>query len=222
MVFICAACIIHTDRSVLKVVDMSKAEQSHQTRETLLDSAQELFAQSGYDATSVAAICTAAGLSKGAFYHHFSSKQALFFKLMQRWLETLEARLKAMQNEFEQVPEQLLSMANVVGDVLVEGGPQLSIYLEFWNQALRDQRVHTTLSEPFDDFLDFFSGLLYSGMERGVIRKTDAEMTARVITALAIGLLFQGLLNPEAANWNRVTEFGLNLLLMGLNHEAVE
>jgi AcrR family transcriptional regulator len=200
-------------------MDMTKAEQSHQTREELLDSAEELFAKSGYDATSVAAICAAAGVSKGAVYHHFESKQDLFFELIQRWLETLESRLKLLENQSEQVPEQLISMAHVVGEVLEVGGPQLSIYLEFWNQALRDQQVHSTLSKPFDDFLHFFSEMLQSGVERGVIRKTDPEMAARVITALAIGLIFQGLLNPDAADWNEVTEFGLNLLLKGLSRE---
>ncbi len=199
---------------------MKKSEQSYQTREMLIDTAERVFAKSGYDAASVTAICTAAGVSKGAFYHHFDSKQALFFELMRRWLDNLEGRLKQIEYRSDQVPEKLLSMAHVVGEVLEEGSPQLSIYLEFWNQALRDRQVHAVLSKPFDDYLVFFSGLLKAGMEQGTIRAGDAEMTARVITALAVGLLFQGLLDPDAANWNDVTEFGLETLLRGLNSEA--
>jgi AcrR family transcriptional regulator len=198
-----------------------KSEQSTQTRETLLDNAERLFASSGYDAASVAAICSAAGVSKGAFYHHFSSKQALFFELMRRWLENLEGRLTQIENQSDQVSAKLFSMAHVVGEVIEVGGPQLSIYLEFWNQALRDREVHTALSKPFDDFLIFFSELLRSGMERGTIRASDAEMTARVVTAMAIGLLFQGLLDPDAVDWNDVTKFGLDILLKGLDSEAM-
>ncbi|MDF1499181.1 MAG: TetR/AcrR family transcriptional regulator [Anaerolineales bacterium] len=195
---------------------MKKREQSLQTKEKLLGAAQVIFAKSGFDSASVASICEAAGVSKGAFYHHFESKQALFFELMKRWLDDLEERLHEIEAREADVPEKLFSMAHVVGDVLQMGGPQLSIYLEFWNQAIRDRDVHRTLSQPFDDFIAFFSGLLEDGMERGTIKSGDAEMTARVIIALGIGLLFQGLLEPGAADWNEATAFGLNLLFEGL------
>jgi AcrR family transcriptional regulator len=198
---------------------MRKREQSTMTREALLDAAHEQFAKSGFDATSVAKICETAGVSKGAFYHHFASKQSLFFELMQRWLDNLEVQLSEIETNADQVSEKLLSMAHVVGEVLEVGGPQLSIYLEFWNQALRDQELYSAFSQPFDDFLDFFARLLQEGIQRGLIRNTDAGMTARVITALGIGLLFQGLLSPDAADWNEVTEFGLGIVLQGLNKE---
>jgi AcrR family transcriptional regulator len=198
---------------------MKKSEQSSRTREALLESAEFLFAQSGYDATSVASICEASGLSKGAFYHHFESKQALFFELLKRWLNTLEQRLREIESQGDRVPETLMSMAHVVGEVLDVGGPQLSIYLEFWNQALRDSKIHNALSEPFEEFLAFFSSLLTQGVEQGIIESTDPEQTARVITALGIGLLFQGLLNPEAADWNEVSAYGLGIVLAGLSKE---
>lgn len=199
---------------------MRKSERSKQTTDALLEAAERQFARSGFNAASVAEICEAAGVSKGAFYHHFESKQALFFQLLERWLESLETRLTQIGSQSERVPQQLLSMATVVGEVLEIGGPQLSIYLEFWNQAIRDPAVHEALSQPFEDFLKFFADMLEGGMQRGVIRKTESEKAARVITALGIGLLFQGLLDPKAADWNDVTGYGLNLLLEGISAEA--
>ena len=58
--------------------------RSHETRSRILQSAIDLFSKEGYDATGVAEICTAAGVSKGAFYHHFPTKQALFLALLDR------------------------------------------------------------------------------------------------------------------------------------------
>lgn len=46
-------------------------------RDRLVDAAVELFAQQGYDATSVSQILERAGSTKGGFYHHFASKLAL-------------------------------------------------------------------------------------------------------------------------------------------------
>jgi AcrR family transcriptional regulator len=47
----------------------------------VLDAAVELFAQHGYDGTSVAAVITRAGVAKGGFYHHFASKESLLYEV---------------------------------------------------------------------------------------------------------------------------------------------
>jgi AcrR family transcriptional regulator len=51
------------------------------TREKVLYAAEELFADQGYDATSVQQIVMRAGVTKGAMYHYFSSKEDLLFEL---------------------------------------------------------------------------------------------------------------------------------------------
>ena len=55
-------------------IEMGPQKRGEETRSRILDAAQGCFVQHGYDATGVAEICRSAGLSKGAFYHHFPSK----------------------------------------------------------------------------------------------------------------------------------------------------
>ncbi|KZX19952.1 TetR/AcrR family transcriptional regulator [Rathayibacter tanaceti] len=54
------------------------------TRERLLDAAYDVFAETGVHSASVEQICERAGFSRGAFYSNFSSKEELFFALMER------------------------------------------------------------------------------------------------------------------------------------------
>jgi AcrR family transcriptional regulator len=54
------------------------------TRERLLDAAYGVFAETGVHTASVEQICERAGFSRGAFYSNFSSKEELFFALMER------------------------------------------------------------------------------------------------------------------------------------------
>jgi AcrR family transcriptional regulator len=69
------------------------AERGRATREHLVDVATGLFAADGYDATSIEAVMRAAGVSKGALYHHFPGKDALFEAVLDRATERIEAAL---------------------------------------------------------------------------------------------------------------------------------
>jgi AcrR family transcriptional regulator len=53
-------------------------ERGVATRERVLAIATRLFAERGYENTSIDAVLTAAGISKGSLYHHFKGKDALF------------------------------------------------------------------------------------------------------------------------------------------------
>jgi len=56
---------------------MSRATHSAETRTKLLDAARDVIRAKGYSATTVDDICAAAGVTKGAFFHHFESKERL-------------------------------------------------------------------------------------------------------------------------------------------------
>jgi AcrR family transcriptional regulator len=56
----------------------TQAERSAATREALLTAARELFADKGYAATGRELVADRAGVTRGALYHHFANKQALF------------------------------------------------------------------------------------------------------------------------------------------------
>jgi len=55
-----------------------RAAQGRATREQLIEVATRLFTEYGYEGTSIEAVLSAAGVSRGALYHHFAGKEALF------------------------------------------------------------------------------------------------------------------------------------------------
>lgn len=60
-------------------------------RTRLLDAALDVFRARGYAATTVDDLCEAAGVTKGAFFHHFQSKEALAVAAAQHWSEVTGA-----------------------------------------------------------------------------------------------------------------------------------
>jgi len=72
-----------------------RAAQGRATRGQLIEVATSLFADHGYEGTSIEAVLTAAGVSRGALYHHFAGKEALFTAV----LEVLSDRITAQLTE---------------------------------------------------------------------------------------------------------------------------
>ena len=60
------------------------AHEQFDTLKAIQDRAFDLFGRFGYDGVSIGAISTAAGLSKGALYWHYESKEALFLACLRR------------------------------------------------------------------------------------------------------------------------------------------
>jgi AcrR family transcriptional regulator len=66
-----------------------RVDQGQATREQLVAVATQLFADRGYEGTSIEAVLEGAGVSRGSLYHHFRSKEALFEAV----LEAVEVRV---------------------------------------------------------------------------------------------------------------------------------
>jgi len=58
--------------------------------------------------------------------------------------------------------------------------------------------------------------MIESGIARGSLRPVDPDTTARVIVSLAVGLVLQGLLDTEGADWGQVAKEGMRMLLEGI------
>jgi AcrR family transcriptional regulator len=78
---------------------LSRADSRERTAQRLMDAAQRLIARRGLDATSVEEIAEAAGYSRGAFYSNFKSKEDLFFEVLRRGQQRINARFARALDE---------------------------------------------------------------------------------------------------------------------------
>jgi len=199
---------------------MATQRRSEATHSRILEAAAAGFAEQGYDGTSVADICRRADVSKGAFYYHFPSKQDLFLELLERWLTELDRELAALRTERTSVPDTLIDMTEMIRQVFRVADDQLPIFLEFWVQAAHDPAMWEATMTPYRRYRRFFTQMIESGVNEGTLRPVDPDTAARVIVSLAVGLVLQGLLDTEGADWGHVARQGMRMLLEGIEEEA--
>ena len=189
-------------------------QRSEETRTKIMDSAIKLFSTRGFNAASVDDICEEAGISKGAFYHHFESKQALFLALLDGWLQVIDNAIEASKDKT--APETFTQMTEAFPAIFEGADLRLPMFLEFWLQASRDQKIWEASIAPYRRYHKYFTSLIKKGVEEGSFVEVDPELAARMIVSTAMGLFFQSLLDPKGAKWEKVARDSTNLLVNSL------
>ena len=133
-------------------------QRSEETRARILEAAVTLFSDRGFSAASVDDICAEAGISKGAFYHHFESKQALFLALLDGWLKIIDGAIEASRNKT--APETFMQMTEAFPYIFESAGDNLPMFLEFWLQASRDKKIWDASIAPFRRYHKYFTALI--------------------------------------------------------------
>jgi AcrR family transcriptional regulator len=191
-------------------------QRSEETRARILSAAYEAFSREGYDATGVAQICAAAGVSKGAFYHHFPTKQAVFLTLLEDWLAEIDRGLAGALEGSPSVAQAILGMAGQVRETFRTADRRLPMFLEFWSKASRDPAIRPIVIAPYRRYEAYFAALIRQGVEDGSLNPVDPDLAARALVSLAVGLFLQGILDPQGAAWDLVALGSIQLMMSGL------
>ncbi len=189
-------------------------QRSEETRSKIIESAIKLFSSRGFNTASVDDICADAGISKGAFYHHFESKQALFLALLDGWLKIIDNAIEASKDK--SAPETFMQMTEAFPYIFETAGNHLPMYMEFWLQASRDEEIWQATVAPYRRYHKYFAALIQKGIDEGSFVEVNPDIAARLIVSTAMGLLLQSLLDPKGAKWEKVARESTTMLLNSL------
>lgn len=130
--------------------------------------AVELFATQGYAATSVQQIVDAAGVTKGAMYHYFDSKDDLLFGIYDRLLSLQRTRLEQIVAAGGPVQDVLRAACIDVIETSIASMPEGTIF--FRSAHLLSQPRQREVTRRRREYNDVFTTLLVRGQDEGLFR----------------------------------------------------
>lgn len=195
--------------------------RAEQRPDELLDAALALFLRKGFAHTSVAEIARKAGLSKGAVYLYFPSKQAMLEGLVKRAVAPVAQRIATTADlpmgDIRQTLRDILTVvAYTLGDPKVFAVPTLVIR----EAATAPEIAQLYRREIFDAVFPTAVRLLRQAIDSGQIRPVDPEMTIRsligpILAHILLAEIFA--IKPEdGLALDRLIDTHLDILLHGL------
>lgn len=161
---------------------MPKVSPAHMQarREQIVRAAIDEFSANGIHSTSMASIINTSGLSAGAIYTHFSSKDEIIAFASQTAIAAVfsgvEAALSDLPTQGE--PEIFRLITNGIDTASVSPG----FIVQVWAEAATNPEVRSTTSDAYAEALEFLSGYLSSGTVPRL--RSDSEVTTSTGDAL--------------------------------------
>lgn len=187
----------------------------------VLDAALTLFTERGYAKTTVDQIAKQAGLSKGAVYLYFASKEVILEGLVTRVTAPITGYIFDEIAQHKGDPRPLIAHLLRATSQVMETRSNRLVPIMILREAPSAPDIAKLYREAIlDQALSAITGLLAQGVKGGFIRAIDPELTARSIVGPLIAhlILFEtfGIAPKEGLQLDRLVENHLSILFAGL------
>jgi TetR/AcrR family transcriptional regulator, transcriptional repressor of aconitase len=174
------------------------------TRERILTSAARLFAELGFENTSMPEIAKASGITAGAIYKHFESKGELLLEVVKRAIQSIPLFLQGAEGTRD--ASALPRLAALYTEPELKLVRQLSI--EVHSAAAKDPKVDRLLAQSDELSIQRIGEGIAEGQRAGLFDSSlDADFTARLFSVFIMGLIHMETLLPGQVGDSRWRDF---------------
>jgi AcrR family transcriptional regulator len=161
----------------------SVIDRGTRSRRAILDAARPIFERDGYAGASLNRIIAASGLTKGGFYFHFASKQALALAVLSdhqaRWLDAVAAETR----QDHRAVDRLFATPRVIVRLAQEGGGPVALR-RLTEELARDPDLRDQVCGSIWASIDATSAQFAAAQTEGTVR---ADLDPRDLAELAVG-----------------------------------
>jgi AcrR family transcriptional regulator len=220
--------MVSTTRQAIRSIEgvrSRREEYAEATHEALLDSASACFFESGFAATSLDHVARRARVTKGAIYHHFTSKRELFLAVLERQQEhgvgSVTSAGASAADAWSGIVAAIDAFLDTISDPVYQRlcwveGPSALGFEEWWScgERYEIEVISRLLQRAADagilvvDDLDMLAHVLFGAVSAGVlgmVRSREPIIERQRFRTVMLALM-AGLVRPDPSGRDRISE----------------
>lgn len=184
----------------------------NKTKRKIFETSMRLFAEKGYDATSIEEITATVGVAKGTLYYHFSSKEEIFNFLIEEGMKLLQNSIDIKTAKFSNYIDKLKAIVLIQIKIVVKYEDLITILLsQLWGKETRNQKCKKHIFE----YINKIEEIVKEGIEQKQIKEGDSKAIASEIYGLICSTLIYKIRDEEIDIMKLYKEFE-NTIIEGL------
>ncbi len=166
----------------------------NKTKRKIFETSMKLFAEKGYDATSIEEITATVGVAKGTLYYHFTSKEEIFNFLIEEGIMLLSKSVDIKTDKVTNYIDKIRAILLIHIKIVIKYENLITILLtEFLGNDQRSQKCKKQVFE----YIDKLEKIVKIGIEKEQIRNGNPELIASTIYGTICSTLVYKLRNQK-------------------------
>lgn len=166
----------------------------NKTKRKIFETSMKLFAEKGYDATSIEEITATVGVAKGTLYYHFSSKEEIFNFLIEEGIKLLQNSIDIKTSKLDNYIDKIKAVVLIQIKIVNKYENFITILLsQFYGKESRNQMCQKHVYE----YIEKIENIVENGMKVGQIKKGNSKVIASEIYGLIASTLVYKMKSKE-------------------------
>ena len=193
-----------------------RPDVSEERKDQILAAATKVFTERGFFDARMDDIVAESGLSKGALYWYFDSKDAIIVGILDRIFDWESSHLDEILEREVSAQKKLELFIETSFQDINKMEPLMPIFFDFWSLSVRNKTINKAIKRYYQSFIELVEPIIDLGIEQGEFLPVNIKETA-----VAIGALFEGTILfyayfTDILNLETQFRTGLDLIMDGL------
>jgi len=187
----------------------------NKTKRKIFETSMKLFAEKGYDATSIEDITGAVGVAKGTLYYHFTSKEEIFDFLVEEGIKLLQNSVDIKTEKYTNYLDKIKAIVLIQIKIVNKYEDVINIILsQLWGKEKRNKKCQ----ELVYNYINQIEEIITEGIKKEQIKKGDPKQIAAEIYGLICSTLVYKMKEKEKFNINELYHQFEDSIVKGLKN----
>lgn len=193
-----------------------RPDVSEERKTQILTAATKVFTKQGFSDARMDDIVAESGLSKGALYWYFDSKESIIVSILDQVFDWETAHVRELLEREETAQMKLKVFVESTIKDLEKMKSLMPIFIDFWSLSIRKKTINQAIKRYYQNFLDLFEPIIEQGIKRGEFRSVNVSETALALGAMYEGTILFYVYFPDIVDFEKQFRTNLDLILEGL------